>query len=76
MLAQGVVSEPTPSESLLSMFEMGGRPRNPIFLSHKTQNKNIELFMTQESIIPRVVKMMAKLENLFYGKLISKSFKM
>lgn len=37
----------------------------PILLSHMTQNKNIELFMTQESVVPRVNKMLKELEQSF-----------
>lgn len=71
VLAQGIFSEPTDTQSLLLMYGGNETPMQPILLSHKTQNKNIELFMTQESIVPRVNKMLKELELKFIKTMIA-----
>lgn len=58
VLAQGISCESSDGHGILQLLPTPiSGPGHAILLSHKTQNKNIELFITQESVIPKVVKM-------------------
>lgn len=47
------------------MYGCNETPMQPILLSHKTHNKNIDMFMTQESVVPKINKMLKELEQNF-----------